>query len=318
MQSLWMVVAALFYALYGVAIKFAAEYGINSWQCLFYRSLFGTIVFFLMLRLSGITVMTAYPLHHTIRSVAGTLAMLFAIYSMVHLNLGLAMTLNYTAPLFLGAFVVAYSIYKGRSINWGLIGALIAGFVGVVVLLGPTLSPKEYGAAVIGLMAGFCTAVATGYVKKLGALHEPEARIIFWLVLIGTIVSVVGVVFTGGFTPLTATSAMIAFGLAAFASLGQFCLTRAFSRGNMVLASSLQYTVILFSTILGEILFNEPATVTGVIGMCIIVASGLLASMFVRRENKRLALKTAGRQPAQGTQAQANGDKSVPATVKKN
>ncbi len=287
MQSLWMIASALFSSFYGVTVKFAAGFGINPWQCLFYRSLFGAVVFFLILRLSATPVKTSHPLLHGIRSAAGTLYMLFGIYSMVHLNLGLATTLNYTAPLFIAAFVIAYSVRTGRAVNWGLIGALASGFAGVVVLLNPTLAQDEYGAAAVGLAAGFCTAVASGFVKRLGVLGEPAARIIFWLVLTGTVAGFSGVLLTGGFTPLTWTSGLLVLALSAFANLGLFCLTLAFSRGNIVLSSSLQYTVILFSTILGEIVFDEPATVAGVVGMCIIVASSLLASMLVRRENKR-------------------------------
>lgn len=45
MQSLWMVVAAVFYAVYGVCIKFASFEGIGPWEVLFYRSFFGLVVF---------------------------------------------------------------------------------------------------------------------------------------------------------------------------------------------------------------------------------------------------------------------------------
>ena len=54
-------------------------------------------------------------------------------------------------------------------------------------MLGPTIGPHEYYAAVVGLAAGFFTANATTFVKKLGMLHEPETQIIFYLVLVGAI-----------------------------------------------------------------------------------------------------------------------------------
>lgn len=58
---------------------------------------------------------------------------------------------------------------------------VLFGFIGVVIMLGPTIGPHEYYAAVVGLAAGFFTANATTFVKKLGMLHEPETRIIFTL-----------------------------------------------------------------------------------------------------------------------------------------
>ena len=50
MQSLWMVVAAVFYAFYGVFIKWAGELDVGSWQVLFYRSFFGLVVFYIVMR----------------------------------------------------------------------------------------------------------------------------------------------------------------------------------------------------------------------------------------------------------------------------
>ena len=168
---------------------------------------------------------------------------------------------------------------------------VLFGFIGVVIMLGPTIGPHEYYAAVVGLAAGFFTANATTFVKKLGMLHEPETRIIFYLVLVGAICGLIGTFLTGGFHPWSVKGAVYSLGLCICATGGQFCLTRAFSRGNLVLSSSLQYTVILFSTILGEILFLEPATFPVICGMLIIVFSGLMSSYFVRRENKFLKEK---------------------------
>lgn len=287
MQSLWMVVAALFFAGYGVFIKLSGAEGIGSWEILFFRSIFGVFVFYVMLRLAGGTVYTSHPWHHIVRSLCGTSAIVAGIYSISHLNLGLAMTLNYTAPLFVGTYVAVTSIAHHQRMNFGLMSTVITGFVGVVVLLGPTIGPNEYFASVVGLSAGMFTAIATTFVKKLGLLKEPEARIIFYLVLVGAVVGFIGVILTGGFHAWSWTSALYILLLCICATMGQFCLTRAFSRGNIILSSALLYTVILFATIDGVIIFGEPVSITGVLGMIIIVLSGFFATYFVRRENAR-------------------------------
>ena len=113
----------------------------------------------------------------------------------------------------------------------------------------------------------------------------------YYTTVTGWMVSYFGKFLTGGFHPWSVKGALYILGLCICATGGQFCLTRAFSRGNLVLSSSLQYTVILFSTILGEILFLEPATFPVICGMLIIVFSGLMSSYFVRRENKFLKEK---------------------------
>ena len=284
MQSLWMLASAVFYALSGVCIKSASSLGIGSWEVLFYRSFFGLTVFFVLMHLRGIVLGTRHPAAHLIRSIAGTSAIVAGIYSLSHLNLGLATTLMYTAPLFLGTFVVINSLIHHARINWGLMFSLVVGFIGVLILLGPTIGPNEYGAAAIGLSAGMFTALATGFVKRLGVYHEPDARIIFYLMLAGSVCGLFGVVFSGGFSAWTTENWGWIIGLCICSTFGQLLLTRAFSHGNMVLAGALQYSVILFSTILGVLIFSESVTISTIEGMVIIVVSGLSASWYTKKE----------------------------------
>lgn len=287
MQSLWMVVAAFFFALYAVCIKFSSMEGIGSFEVLFYRSFFGLIIFYSMMRMQHITVHTAHPWDHFIRSFVGATAVMAGIYSISHLNVGLAMTLNYTSPLFIGCFTVGILISQHKGINWKLLSTLLLGFLGVVVMLSPTITPDEYFAAAVGIGAGFCTAVATTFVKRLGLMKEPELRILFYFVLIGTICGLTGTLFTGGFTMPTWTAAGAIAGFVVCSTCAQFFLTRAFSRGNLVLSGALQYTVILFSTLMGVFIFGDSVCAMVVIGMVMIVVAGILASIFTRQEKQK-------------------------------
>lgn len=118
------------------------------------------------MRFSGITLSTTHPWQHLIRSMCGTLSIICGIYSVSHLNIGLAMTLNYTSPLFVGAYILTTSLLHHARVNWGLMAMVLFGFIGVVIMLGPTIGPHEYYAAVVGLAAGFFTANATTFVKN--------------------------------------------------------------------------------------------------------------------------------------------------------
>ena len=67
MQSLWMVVAAFFFALYAICVKFSSVEGIGSFEVLFYRSFFGLVIFYAMMRYRHITVHTVHPADHLAR-----------------------------------------------------------------------------------------------------------------------------------------------------------------------------------------------------------------------------------------------------------
>lgn len=282
-----MVVSAVFFAFYAVFIKFSSFEEISSFEVLFYRSIFGLIVFSFIMQRKGIGFATFYPVDHALRSLIGASAILAGIYSISHLNIGLAMTLNYTSPLFLGSFAVAGALRSHKRINWKLLSTLVLGFSGVIVMLSPTISPDEYSAALVGLSAGFCTSVAVSYVKKLGVQKESELRILFYFVLVGTLMGLGGTLWNGGFKVPSLMGWGFLICIAITATCAQFCLTRAFSRGNIVLSGALQYTVILFSTILGEVIFNEPVTLPVVIGMLMIVATGIIASLLTRNEQQK-------------------------------
>ncbi|MCF0253022.1 MAG: DMT family transporter [Duodenibacillus sp.] len=287
MQSLWMVASAAFFGLYGVCVRFASYEGLGPMEMLLYRSALGMIVFYAVMRARGVPVATSVPGAHAMRCLSGIAAMLLGIYSMSHLNLGLATTLNYTAPLFLGSFSLALAVKRGRPVNWGLMAMILAGFAGVLVMLGPTLTPDEYFAAGVGLSAGALAAVATGYVTRLGLLGEPGLRIIFWLMAAGTAAGLAGIAVTQRFAWWTPRIALIAAGLGVSAILAQIFLTRAFRAGNMVLSSALSYTVVIFATVNSVLVFHERATPLMIAGMGVIVASSILATVFTRRAMKR-------------------------------
>ena len=111
-------------------------------------------------------------------------------------------------------------------------------------------------------------------------------RILFYFMLAGTVGGLTGTLLTGGFTMPNQAALVSILGFMLCATFAQFTLTRAFSRGNLVLSGALQYTVVLFSTILGEIVFGEPATFAIVCGMVLIVVAGISASYFTRQENQ--------------------------------
>lgn len=101
--------------------------------------------------------------------------------------------------------------------------------------------------------------------------------------LAGSVCGLSAIPFTGGFHAWTATGAASILAFCVCATLGQLTLTMAFSRGNMVLSGALQYTVILFSTLMGVLIFGDDVSFTSAVGMVTIVVSGIAASLLTKR-----------------------------------
>jgi S-adenosylmethionine uptake transporter len=67
------------------------------------------------------------------------------------------------------------------------------------------------------------------------------------------------------------------------ASLGQWAMTRAYSRGPTLLVANLQYAGIVFAAFYSLLLFDEQIAPIAWIGMAVIVASGVAATVLRTR-----------------------------------
>ena len=67
------------------------------------------------------------------------------------------------------------------------------------------------------------------------------------------------------------------------ASLGQLCMTRAYSQGATLVVASLQYSGIVFGALYSVLLFGDPIALSGWVGMALIVASGVAATVLRAR-----------------------------------
>jgi len=194
MQSLWMLVAALLFAVMGACVKLVA---LPAWggysiaEIVFYRSLLGALALAAFVRSRGLSLATPVVGMHLRRSTVGTVALSLWFFSSTVLPLGTAMTLNYSSSLFLAAVVVAAALLSRRRVRWSLALTVLFGFVGVVLVLQPSFSADQSEGALAGLASGILSAAAYWHVKELGRLGEPEWRTVFYFSLTGAVLGLV-------------------------------------------------------------------------------------------------------------------------------
>lgn len=128
---------------------------LSTFELVFYRSLFGMVSLGLWVLWQKKDLRTHLWFSHIKRSCFGTLGLTIWFYTLAVLPLGTSMTLNYTSPLYMALFASVAAIRMGRSLNFGLLAAIVAGFIGVILALKPELHSGQEFAALIGLSAGF-------------------------------------------------------------------------------------------------------------------------------------------------------------------
>jgi S-adenosylmethionine uptake transporter len=281
MQALWMVLASFFFASMAVGIKVAsASFGLA--ELVFYRGVVSVVFMALVLRARGTPLATPVPWMHAWRTAIGVFSLTTWFYAIAHLPLATAMTLNYMSGVWVAAFVVGGAMLYGKNARQGpLMATVLAGFAGVVMMLRPTLDQNQLFAGLVGLLSGLGAAMAYLQVTALGKSGEPEGRTVFYF-SVGTTVAGLVAVSLDGFTPWHSVSWQAAAWLipiGVFATLGQWSMTRAYSRGATLLVANLQYAGIVFASIYSLWLFDDQITLMGWAGMAVIVASGLAATV---------------------------------------
>lgn len=286
LQALWMVLGAFLFASMGVCIKFASSH-FNNFELVFYRGLIGLVFMWVLTRARGVSLVTRVPSMHLWRSVVGVTALSTWFFAIGHLPLATAMTLNYMSSVWLATFVLGGALLlqrKGEAVRQQglLVLTVLAGFGGVALMLRPTLANDQLFAGLVGLMSGIFSAFAYLQVSALAKVGEPETRTVFYFSVGATVVGAVGAVVTGWSTWVW-PHALWLLPIGLLAVLGQLCMTRAYSSGATLVVANLQYTGIVFAAFYSIWIFQDHLPLLGWVGMALIVASGVVATLLRAR-----------------------------------
>lgn len=290
MQAVWMILSSFLFATMGVCVKFASEH-FNSAELVFYRGMLGILFMAAYARAQGITLRTRYPAMHAWRSVIGVMSLSAWFYAIAHLPLATAMTLNYMSSVWIAAFLVGGALMLGKAGQKGpsqgpLVLAILASFIGVVMLLRPAIDQNQTFAGLVGLMSGLGAAFAYMQVMAISRMGEPETRTVFYFA-VGTAVAGALGMLVMGITPWNWQHALWLPPLGILASLGQLTMTKAYSmsenHGGTLMVANLQYSGIVFAAIYSLILFGDNIPLIGWAGMALIIVSAIAATVLRAR-----------------------------------
>jgi S-adenosylmethionine uptake transporter len=283
--ALWMVLGAFLFATMAVGIKTAST-SFGTFELIFYRGVVSVVFMALMVRARGASLRTPVPMMHLTRSVIGVVSLGSWFYAIAHLPLATAMTLNYMSGVWVAAFILGGALLYGQGQGQGpLMGTVLLGFAGVVMTLRPTIDHDQLFAGVIGLLSGLGAALAYMQVTALGKAGEPEERTVFYFAVGTMVLGGAGLVFA----PVTPwdqvrwQDAAWVVPIGVLASLGQWCMTRAYRKGATLVVASMQYSGIVFASGYSLLLFGDHIAPMGWAGIAVIVVSGLLATLLRSR-----------------------------------
>jgi drug/metabolite transporter (DMT)-like permease len=256
----------------------------------FFRNLFGFLVLFPAILRSRFTALRTTKLHlHALRGVLNSTSMMMFFTALAITPLAEATALSYTAPLFMtiGAVLVLHEKIHSRRIV-----ALAVGFLGALVVLRPGVVPVGIGPLlVIGstvLWAGSMLDI------KILARTDSSLTIATYMTLFLMPITLVAALFVWQWP--TWEQLGIMFLLGACGSAGHMLFTEAFRHGDTTALMPLDFTKLIWASIIGYLFFGQMPDQWTWIGGTVIFASATYLSY---REHQlarqaRIATQTAG------------------------
>ncbi len=258
-------------ALMTVLVKLASDSGVHLAEIMFWRqSLAVPVVLAWVMAGPGLASLATKRFGaHVTRSALGLTSMTFYMGSITLLPLAEATTLGFTTPIFatiLAAIVLREKVGKHR------IAAVIAGFIGVLVIVQPGGTHIPATGAAVGLIAAVSVAITSLQIRDMGRT-EGAATTVFWF-------SALSIIPMGLLLPFFMTSHdsyewLLLAGIGTLGGIGQIGLTAALRLAPVSTVIGMDYISLLWSSLFGWLIWNYVPGPATWIGAAIIIVSGL-------------------------------------------
>jgi drug/metabolite transporter (DMT)-like permease len=210
-----------------------------------------------------------------VRGLIGVVTLPAFVYGLRFLPLTTAYTLFFVAPLLITAMSALFLGEKVGPQRWG---AIIVGFVGVLVALRPTGEGALTwaGLAILGAATGYATAAVM--VRVLSRTDSTQSMM-FWMIVSMTFGSLA--LAMPGWVAVQPGDWLLIAGVGVVGALGQWALTEAFARGEASVIAPFEYSALAWGVGFDLAIWGVLPDAITWIGAAIIVCSGVY---LMRRE----------------------------------
>ena len=259
------------------------------------------ILFYLKLTNKPIVFKTQYPLLTFIRVILFFFGFSSFYVSLTVLPLGFATALFFVTPFLITIFAHFFLKEKIGIRRWS---AVVVGFIGVYITLNPDFNNFNY-LSLLPILCAFCYSLSMIIIKKTSDKDSVYTQtftfyfgaiifsIIFYFLIGGGQYNTSDhpasqFIFREWFVDLESSILfMVATGLTA--TVAFLLLFTAYSIASPAVVSPFEYSILLWSPLIGWIYFNEIPSLNTVIGIIIIVSSGIYIFMREKAQDQSIA-----------------------------
>lgn len=258
--------ATFFGSFMGAGVKLLSD-DLHPIIICFYRCLMGLIIITPFVTRNNFQALKTTNMRLQIfRALINIISMIcwFSAIGMMHFEKATA--LGFTTPLFTTILAV---LVLGEVIRFHRTAALLLGFIGILIIIRPGYVPFEFG-TILMLIASFSFSFVLIFVKKLSA-SDTSLTIIFYHLLYMTPVFFVLSLFY--WQTVTLDQFIIFSMMGASGLLSHWCLAQAFKLSDTTFVMPLQFTKLIWASLIGLFIFAEQPDIWTWVGGIIIFIS---------------------------------------------
>ncbi|MBL1405096.1 MAG: DMT family transporter [Rhizobiales bacterium] len=225
---------------------------------------------------------TKTPWLQVLRIILAIGAMMFGFTAFIELPLAESTALGFAKSFFVSIFAIIILKEAVGPRRWA---AVVAGFIGVIIMLQPgTDSFSIY--SIYAVAGAGCAGLVMVIIRLMSRTENPKTILAWQAIGVGLIMIVPGIWFWVDPTPIQ-WGLIVVMGILSYGA--QMLNILAYKFGEASLMASLDYVRLLYATVLGYMFFGDVPSGATWIGAAIIVASAIYT---VWREAKRKQVLT--------------------------
>lgn len=286
---LYMVLSVAVFSVVNALVKYEeAVYPVS--QVIFFRSIFALLFSCgLVMRDGGLSILrTNRVAEHVGRGTLQFVSMVCIFIAYHLMPLADAVAVTFSSPLFLTLLSIPLLGEKVGRHRWG---AVIVGFIGVLIMVRPGPGTFSYG-AILALVNAALGASVTIALRRM-SLTERPSTLVTYQALVATGLSILILPF--GWVSLTWEGALGLASIGLISGTGQILWTQAFKLVPAAILAPFSYTSMIWSIGFGYLIWSDLPTPVLIVGACVVVMSGLyiLYRETIRRQSQRPVLAAA-------------------------
>ena len=294
---IYIIVAMATFSVHDSILKFIFQ-KVSLYEIYFGRTFIAATIsaVFLLIYKKKITFITHYPILSLIRVILHFLAFSMFFISLTYLSLAVATALYFSTPFFMSIFA--------RTLLNEIIGyrrwlAIFFGFIGIYIILNPDLSDFDFK-NLLPLLCALFYALSMTITKITSDKDNTYTQLFYFYVITIVLCLIMYLVLGSGqfdkfddqtikfifrewFSNFDYTFQYIIL-MGILASIAFTCVFRAYSNYSTSITSIFEYSLIIWSVIIGYFLFDDIPTIRTIIGVIIVMSAGVY--IFLREQKK--------------------------------